>query len=314
MDKSWTVSDAEIEEFMAEASRLVKECGDIIANAINSQQNTEIQTKEQGEGHGSAVLTQTDMKVEQHLIQGLSAKFPDHKFIGEESVSNDGLIKEYTNAPTWIIDPIDGTMNFIHSNPLVCTSIGLTVNKRLVAGIVNCPMIDHMYSAIKGKGAKLNGVKVLKTSGVKNISKAMMIMELPVGANQDKTSVAMTNLGHMMSKAHAVRAPGPAALDIAWVGAGSADCYFHFGKICYIFENSHTTRDLPPGIHCWDMAAGALIVSEAGGVVMDPTGAEFDLMARDILVASSRELADQVREFLTLYKTDRDYAEKNKYL
>ena len=68
------------------------------------------------------------------------------------------------------------------------------------------------------------------------------------------------------------------------------------------------------GIHCWDMAAGALIVSEAGGVVMDPSGAEFDLMARDILVASSRELADQVREFLTLYKTDRDYEEKNEYL
>ena len=71
---------------------------------------------------------------------------------------------------------------------------------------------------------------------------------------------------------------------------------------------------MTPGIHCWDMAAGALIVSEAGGVVMDPSGAEFDLMARDILVASSRELADQVREFLTLYKTDRDYAEKNAYL
>ena len=62
------------------------------------------------------------------------------------------------------------------------------------------------------------------------------------------------------------------------------------------------------------MAAGALIVSEAGGVVMDPSGAEFDLMARDILVASSKELADQVREFLTLYKTDRDYAERNVYL
>ena len=230
MEKTWTVSDAEIKQFMTEATRLVRECGDIIADAINSQQNTEIETKEQGEGHGSAVLTQTDMKVEQHLIKGLSAKFPDHRFIGEESVSNDGLIKEFTNAPTWIIDPIDGTMNFIHSNPLVCTSIGLTVNKKLVAGIVNCPMIDHMYSAIKGKGARLNGSKVLKTSGVKNINKAMMIMELPVGANQDKTSVAMANLGHMMSKAHAVRAPGPAALDIAWVGAGSADCYFHFGK------------------------------------------------------------------------------------
>ena len=313
MEKTWTVSDAEIDEFMAEATRLVRECGDIIANAINSQQNTEIQTKEQGEGHGSAVLTETDMKVEQHLIKGLSKKFPDHKFIGEENVSNEGLIKEYTNAPTWIIDPIDGTMNFIHSNPLVCTSIGLTINKKLVAGIVNCPLIDHMYSAIKGRGARLNGSKVLKASGVKNISKAMMIMELPVGANKDKTSVAMTNLGHMMGKAHAVRAPGPAALDIAWVGAGSADCYFHFGKKCHQdFHNSFITTCT--GIHCWDMAAGALIVSEAGGVVMDPSGAEFDLMARDILVASSSELAVQVREFLTLYNTDRDYAEKYSYL
>ena len=170
------------------------------------------------------------MKVEQHLIRGLQQKFPDHRFIGEENVSNDGLIKEYTNAPTWIIDPIDGTMNFIHSNPLVCTSIGLTINKKLVAGIVNCPMIGKMYTAIKGKGAMLNGETVLKVSGVKDISKAMMIMELPVGANQEKKSVAMANLSHMMDTAHAVRCPGPAALDIAWVGAGAADCYFHFGE------------------------------------------------------------------------------------
>ena len=232
MDEAWTVSDAEIEEFMKEAIRLVKECGDIIALAINSQQNVEINQKEKvaSEGHGSAVLTETDMKVEQHLIKGLQQKFPDHRFIGEENVSNDGLIKEYTNAPTWIIDPIDGTMNFIHSNPLVCTSIGLTINKKLVAGIVNCPMIGKMYTAIKGKGAMLNGETVLKVSGVKDISKAMMIMELPVGANQEKKSVAMANLSHMMDTAHAVRCPGPAALDIAWVGAGAADCYFHFGK------------------------------------------------------------------------------------
>ena len=231
MEKTWNVTDEELEEFMNEAIRLVKECGDIIAEAINSQQNVEIHQKDQcsGEGHGSAVLTETDMKVEQHLIKGLQQKFPDHQFIGEENVSNDGLIKEYTNAPTWIIDPIDGTMNFIHSNPLVCTSVGLTINKKLVAGIVNCPMIGHMYTAIKGKGAKLNGSKILKASSVKSLKKAMMIMELPVGANEDKKNVALSNLTNLMDKAHAVRAPGPAALDIAWVGAGSADGYFHFG-------------------------------------------------------------------------------------
>ena len=148
-DVVWEVSDADIDMFMSEAIRLVKEAGEIISNAIKNQLNVEIDQKEEGEGHGSTVLTETDMKVEQHLITGLQSKLPDHRFIGEENVSNDGLIKEYTNAPTWIIDPIDGTMNFIHSNPLVCTSIGLTINKKLVAGIVNCPMIDHMYTAIR---------------------------------------------------------------------------------------------------------------------------------------------------------------------
>jgi len=296
-EKNWNVSEIEIKQFLNEAIRLVRECGDIIADAMDKQKNVEIQQKDAvaSEGHGSAVLTETDMKVEQHLIKGLGEKFVDHQFIGEESVSNDGLIKEFSNAPTWIIDPIDGTMNFVHSNPLVCTSVGLTINRKLVAGVINCPLVGLMYTAIKGKGAWVNGKK-LKISGVQDISKAMMIMELPVGANKAKKEVALANLTEMMDKAHSVRAPGPAALDIAWVGAGSADCFFHFG------------------IHCWDMAAGALIVSEAGGVVLDPSGGEFDLMSRDILVCSSQELADQVLSFLKAYKTERDLQEKYSYL
>jgi len=297
MDSHWEVSDIQMKEFLDEAIRLVEECGDIISESMNKQKNVEIHQKDSvaSEGHGSAVLTETDMRVEQHLIKGLSLKFPDHKFIGEENVSNDGLIKDYTNAPTWIIDPIDGTMNFIHSNPLVCTSVGLTINRKLVAGVVNCPLVGLMYTAIKGKGSWVNG-KPLKTSGVKDISKAMMIMEMPVGANKQKKEIAMSNLTEMLDKAHAVRAPGPAALDIAWVGAGAADCFFHFG------------------IHCWDMAAGALVVSEAGGVVLDPSGGDFDLMSRDILVCSSQELANQVLAFLKIYKTERDLEEKYLYL
>ena len=234
MEKTWEVSESQVKQFLDEAIRLVSECGDIIAEAMDKQKNVEIHQKDAvaSEGHGSAVLTETDMKVEQHLIKGLREKFSDHEFIGEESVSNDGLIKEYSNAPTWIIDPIDGTMNFIHSNPLVCTSIGLTINRKLVAGVVNCPLVGLMYTAIKGKGAWVNGKK-LKISAVKDISKAMMIMELPVGANKDKKEIALTNLTVMMDKAHSVRAPGPAALDIAWVGAGAADCFFHFGTEIY---------------------------------------------------------------------------------
>jgi len=239
MEKTWEVSDAQVKEFLDEAIRLVVECGEIIADAMDKQKNVEIHQKDAvaSEGHGSAVLTETDMKVEQHLIKGLGEKFSDHEFIGEESVSNDGLIKSYSNAPTWIIDPIDGTMNFIHSNPLVCTSVGLTINKKLVAGVVNCPLVGLMYTAIKGKGAWVNGKK-LKTSGVEDISKAMMIMELPVGANKDKKETAMANLTEMLDKAHAVRAPGPAALDISWVGAGASDCFFHFGRKHMVYDLS----------------------------------------------------------------------------
>jgi len=289
-------TNEQVEAFLADAVRLVKEAGDMIAEAMEKQKNTEIEVKSANveEGNASAILTETDGKVEQHIINGLSSLHPDHQFIGEESMAEDGLITSYSSAPTWIIDPIDGTMNFVHSNPIVCTSVGLTINKKLVAGVVNCPLLGLCYTALRGQGAFCNG-KRLKTSGCNDLSKAMMIMELPVGAKKEKKDVALKNLSVIMDRAHAVRAPGPAALDITWVGAGAADCFFHFG------------------IHCWDMAAGALIVSEAGGVVLDPSGGDFDLMSCDILVCSSQALADQVLGFIQPYATSRDFEEKLNY-
>lgn len=119
-----------------------------------------------------------------------------------------GPIKTFTNNPTWIIDPIDGTMNFVHGNPVVCTSIGLAVNRRIVGGIVNCPVIHQMYSAIKGQGAWLNGKKRLQTSGIKALKDAMVLMEMPTGANETKKSTALFNMEMFMDQAHAVRCPG----------------------------------------------------------------------------------------------------------
>lgn len=292
MEKMWAVTDEELNIFMEAAVKLVKEAGEIISTAMDKQLNKEINVKqanvEAGEGHGSSVLTETDMKVEQHLIKGLKEQFPDHQFIGEENFDQTTGVTSFTNAPTWIIDPIDGTMNFIHNNPLVCTSIGLAINKRLVLGIINCPIISFLYSAIKGQGAFLNGKKI-NVSGTKDLAKAMIIMELPTGAKEEKRQIGLNNLTEFLTKAHAVRAPGPAAMDMAFVGAGSADAYFHCG------------------IHCWDMAAGAVIITEAGGVVLDPSGGEFDYMSRDVLVASSPELANKVVELITPYKSTRDY-------
>eukprot|EP00088_Acartia_fossae_P054736 TRINITY_DN6313_c0_g1_i4.p1 TRINITY_DN6313_c0_g1~~TRINITY_DN6313_c0_g1_i4.p1 ORF type:complete len:295 (-),score=84.49 TRINITY_DN6313_c0_g1_i4:90-974(-) len=283
----YNVSSEELEQMLETVLHLTKETGQIIANAIGSDANAEIDLKEHNkeDGNASAILTETDMKVEKHLINGLRSKYPDHQFIGEES--SEANSSELTDAPTWIIDPIDGTMNFVHSNPLVCTSIGLTVNQKLVLGVVHCPLIDKVYTAIKGQGAFCNGKKI-KTSGVTDLSKAMLIMELPVGANKEKKAVGMKNLEYMLDNAHAVRSPGPAAMDIAWVGAGSADGYFS------------------QGIHSWDMAAGALIVKEAGGAVTSTSGGDFDLMARGLIVASSDELATKIHQFINIYQTPRD--------
>jgi len=287
MGDEWSVGDEELQNYLDTLLPLVSECGDIIESAISSQTNVEINEKSENlsEGNSSSVLTETDIKVEKHLINGLKQKFPDHQFIGEESSEEN--VKELGNAPTWIIDPIDGTMNFVHSNPLVCTSVGLTVNKKLVLGVVNCPLIGKLYHAVKGLGAFCNGRRI-GVSKVTDISKAMLIMELPAGANKEKKAIALRNLDHILEKAHAVRAPGPAAMDIAWVGSGSADGFFH------------------QGIHSWDMAAGAIIVKEAGGTVLSTDGGEFDLMSRGIVVASSEALAKRICSFVEIYKTPRD--------
>ena len=112
------------------------------------------------------MVTETDQEVEKYLLSNLKENFPDHLFIGEESVSQ-GAKCNLTNSPTWIIDPVDGTMNFVHGYPNVCTSIALFVNKIPEIGIVYNPVIDLFFEARRGLGAKLNGrtIHVSKETG-----------------------------------------------------------------------------------------------------------------------------------------------------
>lgn len=116
------------------------------------------------------LVTETDQEVEKFLISNLKENFPEHLFIGEESVSN-GAKCELTDAPTWIIDPVDGTMNFVHGYPNVCVSIALLVNKIPEIGIIYNPVIDYLFEARRGLGAKLNGkvIHVSKETGKLNI-------------------------------------------------------------------------------------------------------------------------------------------------
>ena len=286
-------SDDDVQKWMASAKKVVIEAGELIKTNLGKAANLADKGQNISEGHASSVLTETDLAVEKLIRDTLQSEFNDHQFIGEEGeeCTSQGQIKAFKNNPTWIIDPIDGTMNFVHGNPLVCTSVGLAVNRRIVAGIVNCPVINHMYTAIKGHGAYLNGTKLLKTSNRKSIKDSMILLEMPTGANPTKKEVALTNMTFFMEHAHAVRCPGPAATDIAWIGAASADAFVHMG------------------IHCWDMAAGALIVTEAGGTCLHTDGSEFNLMGRQIVAAASEDLAREIVSKIKIYKVDPEFSE-----
>jgi len=198
------------------------------------------------------LVTETDQAVEKLLIQRVKENFPTHKFIGEESVAA-GEKCLLSDDPTWIIDPVDGTMNFVHSFPHCCISLAVLHNKVAQIGIIYNPVLEQMYTAKIGKGAFLNN-KPIHVSKETDLNKSLLIIELGTSRDPQKHDCVMKNLVSLSSKAHGFRSMGSAALNMASVASGGSDCYFEFG------------------IHVWDIAAGDLIVREAGGVCIDTEG------------------------------------------
>ncbi|XP_070841974.1 inositol monophosphatase 1-like [Chaetodon trifascialis] len=233
------------------------------------------------------LVTETDQKVEQLIISSIKEKYPTHSFIGEESVAA-GAPSVLTDNPTWIIDPIDGTTNFVHRFPFVSVSIGFAVNKEVEFGIVYSCIEDKMYTARKGKGAFCNGVPI-KVSGQEDISQSLVLTEMGFKKDPEHFRTMLANIKTILTiPVHGVRSPGSAAVNMCLVACGSADAYYHMG------------------IHCWDMAGGAAVVTEAGGVIMDISGGPFDLMSRRLIVASSRAIADRIAKEITQFHVGRD--------
>ncbi|XP_004081210.1 inositol monophosphatase 1 isoform X1 [Oryzias latipes] len=233
------------------------------------------------------LVTETDQKVEGLIISSIKEKYPTHSFIGEESVAA-GAPSVLTDNPTWIIDPIDGTTNFVHRFPFVSVSIGFTVKKEIEFGIVYSCVEDKMYTARKGKGAFCNGDPI-KVSGQEDISKSLVLTEMGFKEDPEHFKRMLANIRTILTiPVHGIRSPGSAAVNMCLVACGSADAYYHMG------------------IHCWDMAGGAAVVSEAGGVIVDISGGPFDLMSRRLIVASSRAIAERIAKEITQFDVGRD--------
>ncbi|XP_053970962.1 inositol monophosphatase 1-like [Hylaeus anthracinus] len=271
---------SKIDEYYLTVLRLVKEAGSIVREKINQPKDPMIKSCEVD------LVTEWDQKVEKLLVEGISSKYADHKFIGEEE-SSLGKKIELTDEPTWIIDPIDGTMNFVHGLPHTCISIALLINKVAEIGIVYNPILEQLFTARKGQGAFLNGAPI-QVSEVTELRKALVMMEMGTSRDPEKMKIVLENANNLTPKVHGIRALGSAALNMCMVALGGADVSFEFG------------------IHAWDIAAGDIIVREAGGVCIDPAGGPFDVMSRRVLCATTMDLAQELAKVLVQYYPERD--------
>uniref|UniRef100_H3C6H2 Inositol-1-monophosphatase n=1 Tax=Tetraodon nigroviridis TaxID=99883 RepID=H3C6H2_TETNG len=260
---------------------LVRQTKELVLSALEQQKDVKLKSSP------ADLVTETDQRVEKVLISAIRTRFPQHRFIGEESVAA-GERLQLTDSPTWIIDPIDGTVNFVHGFPLVAICVAFAVNKQTEFGIVYSCTDDKMFYAQRGRGAFLNQER-LQVSAQQDVGQCLLVTE--IGAERDHLALStMTSniLRLLKLPVHGVRALGSAAVGMCQVATGAADLYFHVG------------------MHCWDVAAAALIVQEAGGVVTDTEGSEFDMMSRRVLAACSSTVANRIAPLIRAFPCQRD--------
>nr|XP_046227184.1 inositol monophosphatase 1-like [Scatophagus argus] len=233
------------------------------------------------------LVTKTDERVEKIIIGSLKEKFGTHCFIGEESVAK-GQACDLTEKPTWIIDPVDGTTNFVHGFPFVAVSIAFAVNKELEFGVVYSCLEDKMYKARKGKGAFCDD-EAIQVSDVKDIHKSIIISEHGTDRSKEKVTKIFSTMQKILCiPVHGLRGSGTAATNMCLVATGAVEAFFEIG------------------IHCWDIAAGAVIVKEAGGVLMDVDGGPFDLMSRRMVSANNEVIAKRIIKEIEIFPVARD--------
>ncbi|XP_063235053.1 inositol monophosphatase 1-like [Bacillus rossius redtenbacheri] len=271
----------EVEDCYLTALQLVREAGEIVMEGFRSVKSVSTKT------HVADLVTVYDTRVEDFLFSSLKKKYPSHKFIGEESSFAEGSQPALSDAPTWIIDPIDGTMNFVHGLPLVAVCVALAVNRKAVIGIVYNPVLEQLYTAVAGRGALLNS-EPIRVSSVTDISKALVNVRrtLPTTSKGERAEIDFELIGKMSKKTHGHVWLGSCAVELCFVAAGSIDA-------CY-WDNSR--------IHCWDVAAATLIIQEAGGVVIESRdGGQFDMMTGRALCAGTEALATSVLKEVNNY-------------
>ncbi len=218
-------------------------------------------------------VSAADHRAESILREELGKARPGYGFLGEEG----GLVVGTDTTHTWIVDPLDGTTNFLHGIPQFCISIGLERQGTMVAGVIYNPIADELFTAERGKGAFLNDQR-LRVAARRDLSEAVFACGLPHRGRGD-LALFRSEFAAIQDKVAGLRRFGAAALDLAWVAAGRIDGYWE--------------RDISP----WDIAAGLLLVREAGGFVSDVHGNDT-MMQTGSIVAGNETMHHELLKLL----------------
>ncbi|GAB6992277.1 inositol monophosphatase family protein [Paenibacillus pini] len=229
------------------------------------------------------LVTEVDKGAEQMIRKLILTHFPDHHILGEEGVepgpqaSADALKEALDEDYVWIVDPIDGTTNYVHGFPFYCVSIALAYQGEVIVGVIYDPSRDELFVAEKGKGCYVHGNR-MEVSAEGRLSESLIATGFPVGISST-LPMNMAGLQHLVPKVRNIRSGGSAALHMAYVAAGRLSGFWEIG------------------LNAWDLAAGALIVQESGGSVSDTLGRPYDLSVRNV-VASNRKIHSEFVEAL----------------
>ncbi|MFQ3237661.1 MAG: myo-inositol-1(or 4)-monophosphatase [Paraglaciecola sp.] len=249
------------------AVRAARAAGNIIARGFENQSELMIEAK----GNNDYV-TRIDKEAEQAIIRKIQQSYPEHSFVGQE-----GGVVEGDNDFKWIIDPLDGTINFIKGIPHFAVSIALMHKGRLDQAVVFDPIRGELFTASKGGGAQLNGFRI-RASKAKELNQTILGTALPF-KNKDSVPTYLESFHTIYMQAGDIRRSGSTALDLAYVAAGRYDG--HWEK----------------GVKPWDIAAGELLVRESGGLVTDYNGGN-DPMHKGEIVAGSPKVVQTLVKYL----------------
>lgn len=246
-------------EFAAHALRVAHRACDAAALVLNRHYG---RLKSVQEKFQAGLVSEADRESEDCIKSILLAEFPDHRILGEET----GLSGENASA-LWMIDPLDGTTNYVHRVPFWCSSIGLEVDGELLVGVIDAPALGWRYEAVRGGGAKLNGQSIrVSTRG--EFRQGLYATGFSSSDHElHPLDEQLELLAHVVRHARGIRRLGAAALDLCLVAEGVFDGFWE--------------SNLQP----WDTAAGVLIAREAGAVATDFTGREFEPRMKSILCA-----------------------------